>query len=136
HELISGFEGLHDENHSRVQAVRDWTSDMQCESMLADADFATVADPGAGTVSSMPVPPTIETGRLYGWGDDALIGGYPIPVSDENSNEPYLAQFPDIGDATLLRRSETDTWVFAAVWSERDDLPHDEPGWFVALSQQ
>ncbi|WP_084128803.1 hypothetical protein [Demequina sp. NBRC 110055] len=84
------------------------------------------------TAALAPIPGTLETGRLYGYGDDALVGGYPAPLGpdaglavEEFGREP----------ARLVLSSGEDRWVFDAAWSERDDLPHDDAGWFVALSQ-
>lgn len=94
------------------------------------ADDATAGGPSGDAAA--PVPTTIETGRLYGYGDDALTGGYPMPLGpdaelpvEEFGREP----------ARLVLSSDAGDWVFDAAWSERDDLPHDEPGRFVSLSQ-
>lgn len=86
-----------------------------------------------------PVPSWLETGRLYGWGDDALIGGYPIPVgppSDggEDSLRATLATLVT-GDVNLVLTDGTGgVWGYTATWSDRSDLPHDPEGLFVELN--
>jgi len=102
------------------------------------------AEPPAGTVFTLdhpqiPIPTWIETGRLYGWGDDVLVSGYPIPLaasaqSDFDAVQVLVSDFAG-GPAELVLTSPDGTvWGFAVSWSERDDLPHDAPGAFVALS--
>ncbi|WP_144018441.1 hypothetical protein [Demequina sp. NBRC 110051] len=104
-----------------------------CEATL-DAAEAT-ADDGVGDTSTgafAPIPSTVETGRLYGYGDDALVGGYPAPLGPDAT---FAVEEFGREPARLVLSSGEDRWVFDAAWSERDDLPHDDAGWFVALSQ-
>ncbi|MFW2512363.1 hypothetical protein ACNI3K_01135 [Demequina sp. SO4-13] len=124
-----------DDALASVIEVREWTGGLECAALLGDQDFVTGTGDSGGFVGSIPVPSTIETGRLYGYGDDALVGGYPIPVGGADGEADPVERMTDVGDTRLLLRGVDGTWVFDARWSERDDLPHDEPGWFVELNQ-
>ncbi|GIG53817.1 hypothetical protein [Demequina activiva] len=115
-------------------AVTQLTGDLSCTGSLAAAE---VPEPDYSGEASNPVPVPlprwIETGRLYGYGDDALIGGYPIPLGTDAA---ALVDQYGKGPARLVLSSDAgDAWVFDVSWSERDDLPHDAPGWFVELNQ-
>ena len=101
-----------------------------CAALLADQDYVTPTGGGDVIEARVAVPTWIETGRLYGYGDDALVGGYPIPVGD--APEGYDA---DAASGHLVVHGYDVTWVFEATWSERDDLPHDDAGLFVELNQ-
>lgn len=115
-------------------SVTEVTGDLSCTGSLAAAEVPEPDYTGeAANPVPVPLPRWIETGRLYGYGDDALIGGYPIPLGTDAA---ALVDQYGKGPARLVLSSNAgDTWVFDASWSERDDLPHDAAGWFVALSQ-
>ncbi len=125
------FPGVEADDYlAEVMAVREWSGGLGCEAVLDGVGEG--ADQGAVVQEPAPVPPVpswIETGRLYGWGDDVLVGGYPIPLpsSDDGWTDPAAAQ--------LVLSANGDYWLFDARWVERDDLAHDEPGWFVELNQ-
>lgn len=122
-----------------VRRGRFWTTDA-----LLACDAAAVAEPGADDAWTddaplWPVPAWLETGRLYGWGDDALIGGYPIPVvhTAQDGNEHIRATMTElaVGPVNLtLMDGKGEVWGYSVLWSDRDDLPHDEPGLFVELN--
>lgn len=124
-----------DDALASVIEVREWTGGLECAALLDDPDFVTGTGDAGDVVGSIPVPRTLETGRLYGYGDDALVGGYPIPVGRADGDPDSVERMTGVGDMRLLLRGVDGTWVFNARWSERDDLPHDEPGWFVELNQ-
>lgn len=97
-----------------------------------------------GADQELPVPTWLETGRLYGYGDDALIGGYPTPLgTDLNADPGGMEAWVSAVDGEPARLVLVGPWLvadpityeFTAEWSYRDDLPHDAPGWFVSLSQ-
>lgn len=110
---------------------------------LACKDLAKAKAPEDATFTvddqQVPLPSWIETGRLYGWGDDILVSGYPIPLAASakphfDATQVLVSDFAG-GPAELVLTSPDGTvWGFDVSWSERDDLPHDAPGAFVALS--
>lgn len=131
---VDGRPGVGTEGYLASHNMAVQVGDFSCTGTLHVKD---VGDPDAtgGELGSLPVPiPSwIETGRLYGYGDDALVGGYPIPLGPDAVGP--ADQIP-AGQARLLLTGDSgDTWVFDVAWSERDDLPHDAPGWFVELGQ-
>ncbi|WP_062136419.1 hypothetical protein [Demequina aestuarii] len=123
-----------DDALASVIEVREWNGGLECAALSDDQAFVTGTGDAGDVVGSIPVPSTIETGRLYGYGDDALVGGYPIPVNGSEDGTGPISRMVEVGDMRLVLRGVDGMWVFDARWSERDDLPHDEPGWFVELS--
>ncbi|WP_084079225.1 hypothetical protein [Demequina sp. NBRC 110057] len=116
---------------------RDWSEDTTCAALLADSEYVTSTGGDAGLNAFAPLPIELETGRLYGYGDDALVGGYPIPVSGGGVSDAWYSAFQGLEATVLLRPASPapGVWVFDAEWTYRDDLPHDDAGWFVSLSQ-
>ncbi|MFN3866985.1 MAG: hypothetical protein ACK4MD_09780 [Demequina sp.] len=121
-------------------SVREWSGGLSCGPVLDGVGEG--ADQGAVVQDPGPVPPVpswIETGRLYGWGDDVLVGGYPIPLATfgEAWTDTIADRLPVGSDsaARLVLSSDGDYWVFDARWSERGDPENDAPGWFLELSQ-
>ena len=122
-----------------VQRGRSWSVDsaLTC-AVLADAQ------PPADAVFTLdapqwPIPSWLETGRLYGWGDDVLVGGYPTPVvlSSQAESGSIRAAMTTLvaGEVDLsLRGADGQVWGYSVMWSDREDLPHDAPGLFVELN--
>ncbi|WP_084039196.1 hypothetical protein [Demequina sp. NBRC 110053] len=114
---------------TQALGARPWTGGLGCSAVLDGT-----AGPGSDgeTLYDVVIPSWLETGRLYGYGNDALVGGYPIPVMPGMSGE--LAR-TDPDEARLVLRDGVGAWVFSVAWSERDDLPHDPEALFVELNQ-
>lgn len=101
-----------------------------CIALAAQPDDVTRPDLPA----PVPIPSTLETGRLYGWGDDVLVGGYPHPVPTELIGPVEIEAAPGETVTLQLTRADGDVWTFGLEFAQRDDLPHDAPGLFVSLS--
>jgi|GEM_PF-1991725 len=143
---VDGLPALGSSNYLAVVSEA-WTlvGPPTCEAMAASEPTDGVAD-STGQAQSFPIPAWLENGRLYGWGDDVLTGGYPIPVAalgqanfasvqDFVSNltaEPGTPGAPTF--ELILTGVDGSIWGFDVSWSERDDLPHDAAGLFVSLS--
>lgn len=125
-----------DEYLASGAGVRGVSGGLSCDNVLDAVDSY---GEGGQSPESPPVPSWIETGRLYGWGDDALVGGYPIPIT--TADEEWAESLGDLvpgeqdGPSQLVLTADGESWVFGVRWYERDDLPEDEPGWFIELSQ-
>ncbi|MFW7413898.1 hypothetical protein [Demequina sp. SO4-18] len=131
---VDGRAGLGTDGYLANHNMAVQLGDFSCTGTLQAKDVGDPYASGEGSGSlPVPIPSWIETGRLYGYGDDALVGGYPIPLGPDAVGP---ADAIVAGEARLILTGDAgDTWVFDARWSERDDLPHDEPGWFVELGQ-
>jgi len=104
--------------------------DPTCEAFAAQPESWTrpeIAPP-------MPIPSILETGRLYGWGDDVLVGGYPQPVPLDALGPVEVDSSEQTTIMVHLKAADGRVWVFSLELSMRDDLPHDAPGLFASLS--
>jgi len=122
-----------------VQRGRSWSVDpaLTC-AVLAEAQ------PPADAVFTFdapqwPIPSWLETGRLYGWGDDVLVGGYPVPVVLSSQTESGFVRAAMTTLVTgevglLLQGADGQVWGYSVMWSDREDLAHDAPGLFVELN--
>ncbi|MCB2413122.1 hypothetical protein LGT39_09735 [Demequina sp. TTPB684] len=117
-----------------------WTLEgpLACEAVAA-ADYPGAQAEAPFLGSSVPIPAVLETGRLYGWGDDVLVGGYPIPIA------PLTAEQEAAGDAAgveqygrnailVITSADGLSWGYSLEWSIIQDPVHDQPGTFVALA--
>jgi hypothetical protein len=85
----------------------------------------------------VPLPSWIETGRVYGWGNDALVGGYPLPLaaatqSDTDAVRVLVSDFSAGPTELVLTAPGGAVWGFTVDWME-DALAPDALGAFVAL---
>ncbi len=115
-----------------------------CEALAASGPEDGVATDLQG--QRFPVPSWLETGRLYGWGDDVLVGGTPIPVAatgrgDFAAVQEFVSNFtaePGNPSADLteliLTGADGSVWAFTLSWSDRDNLPYDPVGTFITMS--
>ncbi len=120
-------------------AVREWMDGLSCSAILDGVGEGADLGPEVGEAGPLPpVPSWIETGRLYGWGDDVLVGGYPIPVAtaSEGWELPWADPArPESADpAVLVLSAGGEYWVFDVRWLELGDPEHDGPGWFIELT--
>ncbi len=89
--------------------------------------------------STVPVPSWLETGRLYGWGDDVLVGGTPMPIAPLTEEQAAAGDAADVEqygrDAMLvITGADGVSWGYSLVWRVIQDPIHDEPGTFVELA--
>ncbi len=118
-------------------AVWDVTGPLTCDALAASAP-----DDGVGVDvvgQTAPVPVFLETGRLYGWGDDVLVGGTPAPLGkvgqwDYEAVQVLASDFSAGPAELVLTGADGVHWGFTVTWEERDDLPHDAPGVFAVLT--
>lgn len=122
-----------------ASAFKVWTAPgpLACAALASSEPEGGVGEEVAG--EAVPLPAWIETGRLYGWGDDVLVGGYPLPLAatgqpDFDTVQALVSDFSTGPAELVLTRPDGTLSGFAVTWSERDDLPHDAPGLYVTLS--
>lgn len=128
-----------DENYlATIDALWQLTGVQACEAIAAEPYPGAKAEAGVYG-STVPVPSWLETGRLYGWGDDVLVGGYPIPVAPLTAEQAAMGGDADIEqfgrDAVLvITGADGVSWGYSVTWLLIVDPVHDEPGTFVELN--
>jgi len=125
---------------SSVDRIWQLTGPATCEGIAAEPyGGADGGQPGEDSTLPVPVPSWIEDGRLYGWGDDVLVGGYPIPVASASDDhvvvggDASVEQFGRDAMLVVTDRHEV-SWGYTLTWSFIGDPEHDAPGTFVSMS--
>ena len=117
--------------------VWDVAGPLTCDALAASAPEDGVGFDVSG--QRVPLPAWLETGRLYGWGDDVLVGGTPAPLgamgqADYEALQVLASDFSAGPGDLVLTGAGGERWGFTVMWEERDDLPHDAPGVFAVIS--